>query len=146
MDVDRTAPVVERAETEVAAPPERVWELVSGIERWPAWNRDVKSAALEGALEPGSTFRWKAGPGTIVSTLEKVEPLREIAWTGKTMGIAAVHVYRLEPRGGGTHVVSEESWAGLPVRLMRGRMAKQLQTSLEGGLAHLKAAAERTSP
>ena len=62
------------------------------------------------------------------------------------MGISAEHVYRLEPRGNGTHVVSEESWAGLPVRLLRARMAKTLQTSLEEGLAHLKAAAERSSP
>ena len=88
----------------------------------------------------------EGGPGTIVSTLQNVDPPREIAWTGRTMGISAEHVYRLEPRGNGTHVVSEESWAGLPVRLLRARMAKTLQTSLEEGLAHLKAAAERSSP
>lgn len=146
MDVDHNAPAVAHAEADVAAPAEAVWELVADIERWPAWNPDVKSASLEGDLAPGSTFRWKAGPGTIVSTLQTVDPPREIAWTGKTMGIAAVHVYRLEPREGGTRVVSEESWAGFLVRLLRGRMAKQLQTSLEGGLAHLKVAAERSSP
>jgi uncharacterized protein YndB with AHSA1/START domain len=146
VEVDRNAPLVWRAEIDVAAPPEAVWELVAGIERWPSWNPDVKSAALEGGLAPGSTFRWKAGPGTIVSTLRHVDPPQEIAWTGKTMGIAAVHVYRLEPRDGGTHVVSEESWAGLPVRLLPGRMAKTLQTGLEAGLSHLKSAAERRSP
>jgi uncharacterized protein YndB with AHSA1/START domain len=146
VEVDRNAPLVGRAEIDVAAAPEAVWELVAGIERWPSWNPDVKSAALEGDLAPGSTFRWKAGPGTIVSTLRHVDPPQEIAWTGKTMGIAAVHVYRLEPRDGGTHVVSEESWAGLPVRLLRGRMAKTLQTGLEAGLSHLKSAAERRSP
>lgn len=146
MDVDHNAPAVAHAEADVAAPAEAVWELVADIERWPAWNPDVKSASLEGDLAPGSTFRWKAGPGTIVSTLQTVDPPREIAWTGRTMGIAAVHVYRLEPREGGTRVVSEESWAGFLVRLLRGRMAKQLQTSLEGGLAHLKVAAERSSP
>ena len=146
MDVDHNAPAVAHAEADVAAPAEAVWELVADIERWPAWNPDVKSASLEGDLAPGATFRWKAGPGTIVSTLQTVDPPREIAWTGKTMGIAAVHVYRLEPREGGTRVVSEESWAGFLVRLLRGRMAKQLQTSLEGGLAHLKVAAERSSP
>jgi uncharacterized protein YndB with AHSA1/START domain len=143
VDVDRSAAAVARAEAEIAAPPERVWELITGIERWPEWNPDVKSASLDGEVAPGSTFRWKAGPGTITSTLRHVDPPHEIAWTGKTMGIAAVHVHRLEPREGGTRVVSEESWAGFPVRVLRGRMAKTLQTSLESGLAHLKAAAER---
>jgi uncharacterized protein YndB with AHSA1/START domain len=146
VDVDREAPVVARAEEQVAAPPESVWELVTGVDRWPEWNFDVKSASLDGGLAPGSTFRWKAGPGTIVSTLRTVEPPREVSWTGKTMGIAAVHVYRLEPADGGTHIVSEESWAGLPVRLLRRRMAKTLQTGLDQGLAHLKTAAERPAP
>jgi Polyketide cyclase / dehydrase and lipid transport len=146
VDVDRSAPVVAHAEADVAASLEAVWELVAGIESWPSWNPDVRRASLEGRLAPGSTFRWKAGPGTIVSTLRNVDRPREIAWTGKTMGLAAVHVYRLEARDGGTYVVSEESWAGLPVRLLRGRLAKTLQSSLEAGLSRLKTAAERTSP
>lgn len=144
MDVDRNAPAVGRAETEIAAPPADVWALVSGIDRWPAWNPDVQSADLEGDLAPGSTFRWKAGPGTITSTLQHVDPLREIGWTGKTLGIRAVHVYRLEPGGSGTRVVSEESWRGFPVRLARKGTALRLQTALEDGLRHLKAEAERT--
>jgi hypothetical protein len=145
VDVDRSSPVVGRAEAEVAASPEAVWELVAGIDRWPSWNPDVRSAELQGPLAPGSTFRWKAGPGTIVSTLRHVDRPREIGWTGRTMGIEAVHVYRLEPADGGTRVVSEESWSGLPARLLRGRMAKTLERSLEAGLAHLAAAAERAS-
>jgi uncharacterized protein YndB with AHSA1/START domain len=142
VDVDRTAPAIARSETEIAAPPERVWELVTDIDRWPDWNPDIDSAALEGPLAPGTTFRWKAGPGSIVSTLRHVDPPREIGWTGKTMGIAGVHVYRLEPSGTGTRVVSEESWAGFPARLMRRRTRRTLLTSLETGLRHLKAAAE----
>jgi uncharacterized protein YndB with AHSA1/START domain len=143
VDVDRAAPVVARSETEIAAPPERVWELVSDIDRWPDWNPDIDSASLDGPLAPGTTFRWKAGPGSIVSTLRQVDPPREVGWTGKTMGIAGVHVYRLEPSGTGTRVVSEESWDGFPVRLMRRRMRRTLQRSLDTGLRHLQAAAER---
>ena len=143
MDVDRAAPVIARSEIEIAAPPERVWELVTDIGRWPEWDPGVGSAALEGPLAPGSTFRWKAGPGTIVSTLRHVDPPREVGWTGKTMGIAGVHAFRLEPSGVGTRVVSEESWNGFPARLLRGRMRRKLQRSLDAGLRHLKAAAER---
>jgi uncharacterized protein YndB with AHSA1/START domain len=143
VDVDRTAPVVAGCEIEIAAPPERVWELLTDIDRWPEWNPDIDSAALDGPLAAGTTFRWKAGPGSIVSRIQHVEPPREIGWTGKTMGIAGVHVHRLEPTGGGTRVVTEESWVGFPVRLMRRRMRRTLERSLETGLRHLEAAAER---
>jgi uncharacterized protein YndB with AHSA1/START domain len=143
VDVDGSAPAVSRAETIVAAPPERVWELLIDVAAWPSWNPDVKSTSWNGRLEPGTTFRWKAGPGTIVSTFRHVDPPRKVGWTGKTMGIKAVHVHRLEPTESGTRVVSEESWAGLPVRLLPGRMAANLQASLEAGLAYLKTAAER---
>jgi hypothetical protein len=47
--------------------------------------------AMQGAVARGSTFRWKAGPGTITSRIERVEPPRLIAWTGKTLGIHAIH-------------------------------------------------------
>jgi hypothetical protein len=88
-------------------------------------------------------FRWKAGPGTITSTLESVEPRKVIAWTGKTVGIKAIHVYRLEPQGSNTIVKSAESWDGLIVRLFRGPMTKTLQKSTESGLRYLKTEAER---
>ena len=59
------------------------------------------------------------------------------------MGIEALHVYRLEPVGDDTRVVSEESWAGLPVRLLRRRMQRTLDRSLRTGLEQLETAARR---
>jgi hypothetical protein len=128
---------------EIEALPEVVWSVLTGIADWPQWNPDVKSMSFDGRLEPGSTFRWKAGPGTIVSTLEEVDPPRYVRWRGKTMSIAALHEYRLTPRDGGTHVETEETFSGLLVRLMRGSLQKTLDTSLEQGLQHLKAESER---
>ena len=143
MDVDRNAPVVASGEVEVAADPETVWGVISDLERWPSWNPAVTSVELEGDVAAGSVFRWKAGPGTITSTLREVDRPRVIGWTGKTLGIGAVDVYRLEPRGAGTLVRAEESWDGLLARLLRGRMRKTLQSSIDSGLGHLKAEAER---
>jgi hypothetical protein len=91
----------------------------------------------------GSRFRWKAGPGTITSTLQRIERPRLIAWTGTTFGIKAIHVHRLELQGGGTVVSSEESWEGLPVRILRRRMQRTLEEGVAAGLDHLKAEAER---
>ncbi len=98
MDINKSAPVVAAGEIEVAADPEIVWEMMAGIDRWPAWNPDVKSAHLAGELAGGTTFRWKAGQGTIISTLQQVERPRTLARTGNTFGIKAVHIWRLEPK------------------------------------------------
>jgi uncharacterized protein YndB with AHSA1/START domain len=141
--VNESAPAVASAEVEVAADPEIVWEVLTSIDDWPRWNPDVSSASLEEGLSEGARFRWKAGPGTITSTLQRIDRPRLIAWTGRTFGIKAIHVHRLEPRGEGTVVSSEESWEGLPVRIFRGRMQKTLEKSIEPGLGRLKAEAER---
>lgn len=127
----------------IAAPLEVVWEVLTGFDQWPRWNPDVKSMSYDGPLTPGSQFRWKAGPGTIVSTLEQVEPPRLVRWRGRTMSIGAIHEWRLEPRDGGTAVETEESFAGLAARLFRGPLQKTLDKTLDQGLEHLKREAER---
>jgi hypothetical protein len=137
------APVSSRAGAEIAAPPEVVWDVLTRFEDWPDWNPVVKSMSVSGPLEPGVEFRWKAGPGTIVSTLEQVEPPRQIRWRGRTMSIKANHEWRLEPRGAGTHLETEESFSGLLARLFRRPTQKMLDKSLSEGLEHLKREAER---
>jgi len=94
-------------------------------------------------VEPGSQFRWKAGPGTIVSTLEQVEPPRYVRWRGRTMSVKALHEWRLEPRDGGTSVETEETFSGLLARIFRGQLQKTLDKSLDEGLTQLKREAER---
>lgn len=143
MKVNESAPAVASAQVEVDADPETVWEVLTSIDDWPSWNPDVRSASLDEGLTEGSRFRWKAGPGTITSTLQRIERPRLIAWTGTTFGVKAVHVHRLEPRGEGTVVQSEESWEGIPVRIFRRRMQRTLDQALGPGLDHLKAEAER---
>ena len=137
------APVRSSQEIEIAGPPEIVWDVLTDFEQWPQWNPDVKSMSFAGPVAPGSEFKWKAGPGTIVSTLEAVEPLRRISWRGRTMSIKAMHEWHLESRDGGTLVKTEESFSGLLARLFRGSLQKTLDKSTSEGLEHLKREAER---
>jgi uncharacterized protein YndB with AHSA1/START domain len=139
------APVRGASEIEITAPPEVVWDVLTSIERWPSWNPSVKSVAMQGDLAEGSTFRWKAGPGTITSTIQRIEAPRLIEWTGKTLGIDATHVHTLEPQAGKTLVRTEESCEGLVARLFRGPLQKTLDSALDDGLRYLKAEAERRS-
>jgi hypothetical protein len=140
--INRRAPILLAGEIEIAAPPEVVWDVLTKIDAWPGWNPDVKVAALEGDLATGSVFRWKAG-AKLTSTLTRVEPHRMIAWTGKSMGLSAVHVYTLEPRHGATIVNTEESVEGLLARLFKRPLQRTMNKSIENGLNALKAEAER---
>jgi uncharacterized protein YndB with AHSA1/START domain len=127
----------------VGADPEVVWEVLTAIEDWPSWNPDVTSASLEGELTEGSRFRWRAGRATIISTLQRVERPCLISWTGKTVGLRAIHVYRLEAHGAGTLVSTAESWEGPVALAFRKRMRATLSKAVEAGLGYLKAEAER---
>jgi hypothetical protein len=120
-----------------------IWDVLTAIDRWPSWNPDVKAVSTSGAVTEGTEFRWKSGPGTIISTIRRVESPRLMAWTGKIFGIKANHIWRLEPPDGKTMVRTEESWEGLVTRIFRARMQKTLQNAIDSGLRHLKAEAER---
>ena len=47
-----------------------------------------------------------------MTTLQRVDRPRVLAWTGSTFGIKAIHVHVLEARGGNMFVKSEESYDG----------------------------------
>ncbi|MDP8943946.1 MAG: SRPBCC family protein [Actinomycetota bacterium] len=57
MTIDRHAPAIARAEIEIAASPETVWEVLAAIDRWPGWNPDVKSVSLSEAVAEGAPPR-----------------------------------------------------------------------------------------
>ena len=77
-----------------------IWDVLTAIDRWPSWNPDVKAVSTSGAVTEGTESRWKSGPGTIISTIRRVESPRLMAWTGKIFGIKANHIWRLEPPDG----------------------------------------------
>jgi hypothetical protein len=136
-------PVRSKREVEIAAPPEVVWDVLTGFEQWTQWNLDVKTMSIDGPVEAGTEFRWKAGPGTIVSTLEQVDPPGYIRWRGRTLSVKAIHEWRLEPANSGTRVETDESFSGLLARLFHGSLQKTLDRSTESGLEQLKREAER---
>ena len=142
MELEQDAPVVASSEADIAAPAEATWDAITDFASWPEWNPDVRFVEIDGPVEPGTQFRWKAVP-TIASRLEEVEAPRRLAWTGKTFGVRAVHVWSFEPRGDSTLARTEESWSGFLPRLLRGQLRRTLQKSLDEGLTRLAAEAER---
>lgn len=142
-EINREAPIVLHQEIEIAAVADVVWGVLSAIEAWPTWNPDVASALLQGELKPGTSFHWRAGGSSVSSQLVQVAPAREIAWTGRAMGVSVIHVYRLEARDGATVVRTDESVEGLVARLFRRPLRARMDKALIDGLRCLCSEAER---
>ena len=143
LHADPNAPAFARSEVVVGAPIEVVWKVLTAIDAWPSWNHDVKAVAIDGELKVGAEFRWKAGPGTIISTIRRLEAPRSIAWTGRTPGVDAIHEWNLESYGGQTRLVTAESWDGLFAKLFRKSSRKALEKALHDTANYLKVEAER---
>jgi hypothetical protein len=143
MEINRNAPATASGELQIDADPRTVFLVISAIEQWPSWNPDVRSVQLQGSVQSGTVFRWKSGPSSLTSTLQVVDPPREIAWAGTTMGIKAVHLFRFQANHGGTLARSEESWEGLLPSLLKGYSRRTLHRGIHRVLSHLKAEAKR---
>ena len=60
MDIDESAPIKASGSIDIAAPADDVWAVMTEFHRWQCWNPEIREAKLEGALEPGATFRWRS--------------------------------------------------------------------------------------
>lgn len=142
-EANRAAPVYAEGEIEVAAPADVVWNVVANVDRWPAWNPEISTVSLEGPIAEGTQFRWKAGRSKLVSVFRRVDPPHVVGWTGKTLGVPAIHVWRTEPTDSGTILRTQESWSGLLAGLLKRKLQPMLEEALQKGLKATKAEAER---
>ena len=62
------------------------------IDRWAEWQPDVTFSKLDGKLEKGTVFRWKAKGLNITSVIQVLKPMQSIGWTGNSLGMKAIHI------------------------------------------------------
>ena len=140
--VDAGAPVSVQLETSIAAPPERVWALLTDAADWPHWHSQISQVEAEGVLTQGAHFTWKSGGTTIHSQVQLFAPARRLAWTGTAYTAKAVHVWELLPTPGGqTVVIERESMDGPLIAHMVSQ--QELMDADTAWLADLKKAAEK---
>lgn len=142
--IDDQAGIKAVKETTIAAPVERVWQLLSDVANWDeTLEPGVRDIQLANGVTVDGRFTRKKSGATMKAQFAVVEPLRELAWTGKAFGAKAVHRFVLEPVGDNeTRVVTEESMAG-PLFGLIFNTAK-LEAVLDEALVTLKRAAEAT--
>ncbi|GAB3085209.1 SRPBCC family protein [Phycicoccus sp. Root563] len=135
------------ATIDIAAPPDRVWQVLSDVEHWPEWTDTVRWVRRvdDGPLRTGSQAKISQPRiPTVDYVVTELEPGRSFTWVsgGGAALTTARHV--LEPLpGGGTRVllsVKQEGWLGSFVgRFYRGLTDRYLATEAAG----LKARSEQ---
>lgn len=136
-------------EIEIAAPPARVWEVLTDFAAYPAWNPLIVEAG--GAARAGERLRIRVRipgypPTTFRPTVLAVELPRELRWRGRLLlpGLFdGEHLFRLEPlEGGRTRLVQAERFRGVLVPFFR-KMLAATERGFEAMNRALRERAER---
>ncbi|MFW5474679.1 SRPBCC family protein [Knoellia sp. CPCC 206450] len=110
-------------EIEIDAPPERVWDVMSDVERWPEWTDTVTAVTrLDAqALGLGSRVRVeqpKLPPTEYVVT--ELDPGAGFTWVATGPGVRTTARHRITAAGSGSRVRLSVEQAG-PVGVVMGR-------------------------
>ncbi len=139
--IDETAPVKATVQIVIQAPLAKIWDLLTDIKDWSAWQPDITAVEIKAAPALTVPFTWSTGGMTIHSTIRLFDRDRNVGWTGRAFHIHAIHIWSLSPLPDGRVLVkTRESMDGWLID--RFYSSRQLQESDQKWLEHLKKAAE----
>jgi len=109
-------PLTYEVSRSIAAPPERVWALLTDSGGYTGWNPAVVS--LEGPIELGRKLRLVSVVNpkrTFTPKVTALEPSRRMVWSdGMPLGLfKGERTYTLSPVGDGTEFAMRETFTGL---------------------------------
>lgn len=115
---------------DVATPPERVWDVMSDVERWREWTPTVTSVErLEpGPFAVGSTARLRQPRlRPAVWRVTRFESPRGFTWEMHAPGVVVAARHDVEPVPGGARATLSVKFTGLLGPLV-GRLTRSLNT------------------
>ena len=138
-------PIEVRNATVIRASAERVWNLLTDVERWPSWYRACRWVRIESTGTAGRplVFRWKAHPVELRSAVVTNDRPHSFAIIADALGLHADRTFTLRPdaRRPDTIVVSHETQVGLFARLGRVYLAPRLYAANQAMFEDLARAA-----
>jgi uncharacterized membrane protein len=140
--INENAPVKSRNQIEIKSPIDTVWSILTDIKNWTKWQSAVTETMVEGKIEEGTNFKWKAGGLSFKSKIHTSKPKTEFGWTGTTIGASAIHNWTFIKKDNSTIVIVEESLQGVFPRLFSGYFQKNLDKGILTNLMELKSASE----
>ena len=134
-------------EIAIAAPPARVWAILTDTDAYPEWNPQT---ALTGNLAPGSVIENRVGHGreqqVFRPTVLVARTGQELRWRGRILVprlFDAEHYFLLRPQGAATIFTQGEHVRGVALWFLD---VAELVPGFQAMNAALKARAERNEP
>ena len=124
-----------RTEIEILATPEKVWQILTDLEKYPEWNPFIRHAI--GKAEVGKTVDIDFQPDSkgmkLHCTVVTVEPNRELCWKYHVISpslFSGEHSFTIDPVGANqVRFIDREIFNGLLVPLQ----AKDIDTNSKRG-------------
>jgi hypothetical protein len=133
----------------INASPEKVWQILTRFENYPAWNPFIKK--IEGSLQPGATLtvRMQANgqrPITFKPRILSCMPGKELRWQGRLLfnGLFdGLHHFVVTDNGDGTVTFTQgERFTGILVPLFHKMITVDTKNAFAEMNAQLKKLAE----
>ena len=135
----------------IMSSPEKVWAVLSDFARYSNWNPFITQ--ITGDLHEGAMLQITIDPpesrkAVFKPTLVKLEPNRELVWTGKLIipGLLdGKHSFRIEHVAGNrVRFIHKEMFSGLLVQFMSSKYLKNIKKGFEQMNESLKKRVEQT--
>jgi uncharacterized protein YndB with AHSA1/START domain len=132
---------------DIAATPERVWKVMTDVERWPEWTSSMKTVRrLEGGVFGLGSSAWVAQPKLrpAVWTVTEFEAGRSFTWSAGAPGVRVLGSHTVRPiDGGGSQVTLSIQFNGIFGGLLGRYLAKLNNEYLDLEAAGLKKRSEK---
>jgi uncharacterized protein YndB with AHSA1/START domain len=101
---------------EIAAPPARVWEVMTDIDRWHEWTPSITSIARldNAAFAVGTRIRTRQPklPAALWK-ITAIDPGKSFTWTSTAPGLKVDATHQVEPAEGGSLVTLSIDYSGM---------------------------------
>ncbi len=141
-----------KAETEIDAPAEKVWSVLTDLPRFSSWNPFIRKAF--GSMEVGGEVHVRVKPSLPIrlpfhATVLYREDNRALRWRGEVLGwwlASGDHMFEIEPLPNG-HVrfMQRERFGGILPRLASKLLVREAQRGFDAMNEAIKQRAEAVS-
>jgi uncharacterized protein YndB with AHSA1/START domain len=137
--INEEASMKDRQSVIINAPIERVWDVLTNLNEWPFWNREIKNISCE-KVAVGAPFDWTIRHTKLNSNFQVVEKPTILAFTGKGKFTKTIFVWELEPSDQQTIITVEQSVEGIVLPILSNQ--SRLHDVLVDWLSRLKEKSE----
>jgi len=127
-----------RAEIQISAPIDQVWQVLTDFDRWKDWNPMVNQASGSAAVDSKLTITMRGPDAKDAMKYQPIvmeaTPPKSFRWRATMMSgfmFTNDRVFELKENNGGTLLVNKEEFSGLMVPMFWGKMTPFVVPMLE---------------